>query len=143
MEMKSKVDCWIALLLGGSVLACAAAALSLFAAGGVTAWVLAVLVLLGGVGLPASLLVNTRYRLEGDHLLAVSGPFRWRVQYRDIRSVEQSRTLLSGPALSMDRLLVDYGPMRWLVISPDDPEAFRAALIQRVGAATTGRAAET
>lgn len=69
---------------------------------------------------------------------AVNGPFRWRVAYRDIRSVTRRREFMAGPALSMDRLVIDDGPMRWLIISPRDPEAFQQALQQRLDCRNEG-----
>jgi len=77
-----------------------------------------------GVGLPLWLLFSTRYTLEATYLLAQSGPFKWVVPLADIKSITPSNNPLSSPALSLDRLRIDYGKGRMLLISPRDKEQF-------------------
>ncbi len=131
-SMRSATDGWIALVLGISALVCSWAAGTLLLTSSIMAWLAGIGTLLLGTVLPIWMLLHTVYRLENDHLLAESGPFRWRVAYRDIRSITRRRESMAGPALSMDRLVIDYGPMRNLIISPRDPEAFQQALEQRI-----------
>ena len=131
-SMKSAVDVWIAAVLLGSALVCLWAAFYSILVGGLVGWIIGVPTLLIGTVMPLWMLLGTVYRLEAEQIVARSGPFRWRVAYRDIRSITRRRELMAGPALSMDRLVIDYGPMRWLIISPRDPEAFQHALEQRL-----------
>jgi hypothetical protein len=84
-----------------------------------------------GVGLPAWILTSTYYVLHDDRLDARCGPFRWRVPLREITRIEPSRTPLSGPALSLDRLRIDYRRGEWIVVSPRNREAFVRALEAR------------
>jgi len=133
-DMKSAVDTWVAVVLVGSALVALWATGVLILDGDLISWMIAVPVALLGTILPLWMLLHTVYRLDDDHLVARSGPFRWRVPYADIRTVSRKKEWMSGPALSMDRLVIDYGPMRWLIISPHDPEAFRSALLERVQA---------
>lgn len=130
--MKSAVDVWVAAVLLGSALVCLWAAIYSMLVGGLVAWIIGVPTLLIGTVMPLWMLLGTVYRLEPEQIVARSGPFRWRVAYRNIRSITRRRELMAGPALSMDRLVIDYGPMRWLIISPRDPEAFQHALEQRL-----------
>lgn len=131
-SMRSAIDSWIAVILGISALVCLWAASVLLLSNSIVGWVAGIATLLLGAGLPIWMMLHTVYRLEDDHLVAESGPFRWRVAYRDVRSITRRRELLAGPALSMDRLVIDYGPMRCLIISPRNPEAFKSALQRRV-----------
>lgn len=133
-RMTSAVDIWIAVVLLGSALLGIGATIFSIEVGGLFGLLIAVpLVLLPTTMLPLWMLLHTVYRLEADHILAISGPFRWRVPYRDIRSITRRRELTSGPALSMDRLVINHGPMGcWLIISPHDPEAFQQALQKRL-----------
>lgn len=87
--------------------------------------------LLIGAGLPLWILAATDYTLEAGELRARSGPFRWRVPLRDITAITPTRSLLSSPALSLDRLRIDYGRGRALMISPADRQGFLGALEQR------------
>lgn len=124
----SRIDAWLAVVL---LLAMAAALASVFVsagAGTLVGWTAAVLTALIGVGLPLWLLLATRYTLQGDALLVQSGPFRWRVPLAEIRSVTPTSNPLSSPALSLQRLRIDYGRGRWLMISPRDREQFLQAL---------------
>jgi PH (Pleckstrin Homology) domain-containing protein len=121
----SKIDTWLVAVS----LSCAFAALtSLVTAShigtmGMTAFVglLACTVL----GLLAWVLLGTNYRFDGAMLIICSGPFRWRIPVREILSIEQSRNPLSSPALSLDRLCIQYGaPRRIILVSPRDREGF-------------------
>ena len=72
-----------------------------------------------------SILRNTYYVLEGDHLLIRSGWFRWRTELADIEEVTPSRKAWSSAALSMDRLYVRHRKLRSSsYISPEDKEGF-------------------
>lgn len=99
-------------------------------------------VLLGALGgvLPLWVIGATRYTVGEGQLRIVSGPFRWRVALRDIRTVRPTRNPLSSPALSLDRLRIEYGAAKWIMVSPHDQEAFVRAL-RRHGAAALGQVA--
>lgn len=111
----SKVDTWLALALLAGV---GAAIVGVLAAGSVLPWPGAFFVLGLGCVLPVWLLVSTRYTLGDDQLVVRSGPFRWRVPIRDIKSVTPTRCALSSPALSLDRLRIEYGDSRSIMVSP-------------------------
>lgn len=73
---------------------------------------------------------GTYYRVDGNQLHVHSGPFCWQIRISEIESITPSRTLLSGPALSLDRLLIRYSGGKQLVISPADQAGFLAAVKQ-------------
>ena len=107
-----------------------AIAVSLFAAivtvsdGSAAAWPMAAFIAVIGVGLPIWLLLSTRYTLEPRQLRVQSGPFKWHIKVADITSITPSSNALSSPALSLDRLRIDYGSGRSLMISPRNKEQF-------------------
>jgi transglutaminase-like putative cysteine protease len=70
---------------------------------------------------------STYYQIEGDTLVIRSAFITWRVPIREIRSVTPTRSPISSPALSIDRLRIEYGP-KWILISPADREGFIATL---------------
>ncbi len=79
-----------------------------------------------------SVLRNTYYVLEGDHLLIRSGWFRWRTKFVDIEEVTPSRKAWSSAALSMDRLYVRHRTLRSSsYISPEDKAGFLSDLAAR------------
>jgi membrane protein YdbS with pleckstrin-like domain len=121
---RSKVDIWLFVVLAFAALAALYSAAQTMAAGTTGSILVAVLVAVVGVGLPLWLLFSTRYTLEATYLLAQSGPFKWVVPLADIKSITPSNNPLSSPALSLDRLRIDYGKGRMLLISPRDKEQF-------------------
>lgn len=81
-----------------------------------------------------SLLVNTKYTIDGDELLVRSGPMRWRIDIRSITRLERTGDPTSGPALSLDRVRIEYaknGKPKAILVSPADKEGFIAALRER------------
>ena len=121
---RSKVDTWLA---GAMV----AAALLVLIVGGLMVssplrakWFVVPPMVLLGVVLPLWLLLSTDYRIADQNLLIRSGPFRWRIPIREIRSVGPTRNARSSPALSLDRLLITYGRGQSCMISPKDKEGF-------------------
>jgi hypothetical protein len=89
----------------------------------ITATTLAAAVFIG------SLFRFTYYSVEGRVLKVVCGPFRWRVPLDEITSVEPTRNPLSSPALSLDRLRIEYGG-RTILVSPADKAGFLRAIGQ-------------
>lgn len=73
-------------------------------------------------------LFGTYYVVEGGTLRVRSGPFRWQIRISDIRTVRSSRSPLSAPALSLDRLRIEYGETCHILVSPQHQEAFMKAL---------------
>jgi len=71
---------------------------------------------------------TTYYAIEGETLLIRSGFVRWRVAIREIRSIEPTRSLMSSPALSLDRLRIAYGGWKAVMVSPEHKERFIEAL---------------
>ena len=76
-------------------------------------------------------LLGTYYVIDATSLVVRSGPFHWTVPLRDIRSVQPTRDIRSGPALSFDRLRIEYGAGRVLLISPREKDAFLADLARK------------
>ena len=87
---------------------------------------LATLVL--SVGLVAWIFTTTTYRFVEGVLLVQSGPMRVRVPVAQIRRVTRTRSVLSAPALSLQRLEIEYDKHSVVVISPQDEAGFLAAL---------------
>jgi hypothetical protein len=78
-----------------------------------------------------SILVATHYHVREGRLFVRSGPFKWQISIADIQSVHATRNPLSSPALSLDRLSIQYhedGNSRALMVSPLQKDAFVQAL---------------
>ena len=92
--------------------------------------VLAVFILFIGVVFPLWLLGSTRYYINEhkNQLIITSGPFKWRIDIESITSITETRNPLSSPALSLDRLLINYGNHQQIMISPKQKHEFLVAL---------------
>jgi hypothetical protein len=132
----SKVDGWLVAVLVVAVVASVAAGGAAIAAD--SPFMLAIVLPFGAV-LPLWIAQTTRYTLDDAALNIASGPFRWRVPLRDIRGVTPTRSPLAGPALSLDRLRIDYGRARSILISPEDARGFLNELERRIAAARTSQ----
>lgn len=132
MTYRSAVDWWFYVVVFGVAIATIPTMVPLFASGQPIQVLIAVFTLLLACGLPLWLLASTYYRIDASALIVRSGPFRWTVPLSEIRSVRPSRSLLSSPALSLDRIRIDYGRGRSLMVSPRDREGFLAAIQRRM-----------
>lgn len=127
---RSKVDRWLVLVLGAAGILAVVAVGAAFQTGEMPL-LAALAILLFAVGLPTWILATTRYDLSNELLVVRSGPFRWRIPLSEITSVATTRNPLSSPALSLDRLRLEYGKGRALMISPRDKDEFLRALAAR------------
>jgi len=130
-RFKSKIDRWLLFVLVG-VMVFEVVVMSVAAAqarGPGQALVL-LAVTLGIIALIGSLLLRTHYDVDGTTLRIVSGPFCWKVPLDRIESVEATRSPLSSPALSLDRLRIRYGGKRRIMVSPADKPGFLKAIGQ-------------
>jgi len=133
MLFRSAVDWWFSLLMIGSAFIVAVALAPLFTVlEGVTR-IAVIITILSSVALPLWVLFSTTYRVEGGGLLIRSGPFSWKIPLSAIESVRESRSLLSSPALSLDRLEIRYSNGKRILVSPADRDSF----LQSIGHSLT------
>jgi PH (Pleckstrin Homology) domain-containing protein len=97
----------------------------------------ALTIVIAVLGLLSWLYFSTRYTISGDFLLVKAGPFAWVIPIEDIVSVEPTRNPSSGPALSLDRLLIRYGHSAELIISPKDKFGFMKELKKHLNPRST------
>lgn len=121
---RSKVDAWLVAVLVTSVIASMVGAMFVVPVRPPLTWALAALIAGVGVFLPLWLLNSTRYSLLAGELLIRCGPFRWRIPLAGITGITPTSNPVSSPALSLDRLRIDYGTGDSLMISPRDKAGF-------------------
>ena len=130
-RFRSRIDTWLVVLI---LLAIAGEIAALFAVlsselpTGTTA-VVAVLVV-ASIGLTVSIIARTHYSVGEGRLIIVCGPFSWTIALDEITGAGPSRNPLSSPALSLDRLKIRYGKGKWILVSPEDQQAFLRAIGQ-------------
>jgi hypothetical protein len=132
-RFNSKVDRWLMMILVVSlILDVAAIVIVVLTVPETIVMLLTAVVLLLMAILIASILVGTHYTVDKKTLKIVSGPIRLRVSLDDINSVKATRNPLSSPALSLDRLMINYGKNRKVMVSPADKRGFLTAIGQEL-----------
>ncbi len=112
------------IFLALSMFACVLGSSVMFKVGGAVNYSIGAFMLIVGAGVPLWILNSTRYIIKDGDLKIVSGPFSWIIPISSITSVQQSESSSFGPALSSDRLEIEYGKDKVMVISPDDKTEF-------------------
>lgn len=128
---RSQVDQWLLVVFALSALAAVGACLTLLYYGSYLEWMVGALTLMIGIGLPAWILNSTTYTLTTGFLVIRSGPFHWGVPLRQINKMTPTTNPLSSPALSLDRLKIDYSDVKSIMISPENRREFLADLRSR------------
>lgn len=121
---KSKIDKWVLVCLALSTIACLMGASVMLKIGGTFNYALAAVVIIAGAGIPLWILVSTRYIVSEDELKIVSGPFSWIIAISVIKSVQETQSTITSPALSFDRLEIIYGEDKAIIVSPLDKAGF-------------------
>ena len=85
----------------------------------------------------AWILFSVYYTITATDLLVRAAFFRWRIPLDQIVEVYPTHNPLSSPALSLDRLRVNYkrpsGRTWWVMISPKEKEQFLDDLAKAAG----------
>lgn len=120
----SKIDTWLLIVLIGVFIATLLDAFFLrdLPSG---KWIILLIVLIWGTVL--SLMFPLYYELDSTSLLIRSGWLHRRIPLLSIQRVFPTRNPLSSPALSLDRLRIDYlheGKSRFALISPKEKAGF-------------------
>lgn len=115
---KSKVDTWLIFVILGA--ASISIAPLLFAGFSVIALCINIAIL----GFVMSLLSGIRYIIDGKQLTVRYGfLFSQKFLIDDIRSIKATRTVISAPAASLDRLEINFSRTS-VIVSPKDKTGF-------------------
>jgi hypothetical protein len=72
---------------------------------------------------------GTGYKMMDNELKIYCGPFRHTISLQDIKEIKSTRSPLSSPACSLDRMEIKFGKSKRVMISPADREGFIKMLI--------------
>ena len=131
MKFYSKKDWWMTLIIFGTVAMSVAAVIPLFFEDFNVGSVFIFFVIGLTVWLVLDIYFRTYYLVEEDIVRVVSGPFRWKVPISEITSIRATKSILSSPALSMNRLELKYGKYKYIIISPEDKHGFVEEIVKR------------
>ena len=87
------------------------------------------------IGLYVGLVFPMKYGVDDTHLLVRFGLVRQRIPLADVSEVHPTHNPLSSPALSLDRLHIQYGEgiFKSVMISPADRNGFLDDLARKAG----------
>lgn len=68
--------------------------------------------------------LKTGYTIKSDVLTIQYGPFRWTIKIAEIHSVTETKNPFTAPALSIDKLEINYGKFKTIAISPKNKTEF-------------------
>ena len=136
IKYHTKIDAWIVILVGAIfVFVFGFNLLMILILRTVSlATLLGPAIALGVLVLFACLSVPLYYEIASTNLVVRCGILRWTIPLASIQRVFPTRNPINGPALSLDRLQVDYvkdGVTRFILISPKDKLGFLSDLAQR------------
>ena len=123
---KSKVDWWLALILCVPPVVSVGVCIALVQDGKTAELPIGVGSVLLVAAIYFGLVFPMRYGLDDTHLLVRFGMCRQRIPLADISEVNPTHNPLSSPALSLDRLHVQFGKgiFKSVLISPADRDRF-------------------
>ncbi len=126
MLYRSKIDWWLALIIGITALGPPAAEAIRIAKGDAAPGSLLTTLLFCGFFVAVILLLAfpVQYEITASHLKIRSGVLRWAVPLAAIEQVYPTHNPLSSPALSLDRLKIDKTDGGFVMISPKDQDRF-------------------
>ncbi|MBT8130883.1 MAG: PH domain-containing protein [Gammaproteobacteria bacterium] len=70
----------------------------------------------------------TYYVIEDQTLRIYHGPFRWKITLSQIESIDETRSPLASPALSLNRLRITYAGGKKVMVSPERRSEFISLL---------------
>ena len=131
----SKVDWWLGLILCIPPLSSIVVCIALVLGGKIGELPIGIGAALFVLALYVGLVFPMQYGLDDEHLHVRFGRCRQRIPLADIAEVRPTRNPLSSPALSLDRLHVQFGQgvFKAVMISPADRDRFLDDLAQRAG----------
>lgn len=126
MKFKSAVDRWYYFTIVASILIIVGVVFPAFSSGQMS--LVEAVILSFVLALPIWLLISTYYKVSDELLIVRTGVFTWKIKLKDIHSVKSSRSLLSSPALSLNRLKVSYNGNKSVLVSPKNVDEFLRAI---------------
>ena len=134
----SKIDFWLALLMLGSSLLLILVPLWewIYNNSSMNRIIFMSLFTIPGALLLLLIFFNVKYTLSDDKLLVENGFSTQSILLEDIAHITPTNSMLSAPALSLDRIEIKYKGDS-IVISPKDKDGFYRAIQERVPALKT------
>ena len=127
-KFTSKIDMWLLVILLVTIVVSMVSGFLLIKESGIQGYLSGLILIVIGAVLPMWLLLGTKYTVTNEDLIVRAGPMLWKIPIASISSVRETRNSRSSPALSLDRLRLNYGNGKSIMVSPKDKNRFRSAI---------------
>lgn len=124
MYFKSKKDIWLGVLTWGVIILMFFMMITLQ---NIVVYIVGIL----NNALLLWLWFGTSYRIDDEALIVRSGPFKSTIDIKTIKKLKATKTLLAGPALSLDRIEIQYKTYDSVIVSPKDKTKFIEILLSK------------
>lgn len=124
LNFKSKKDIWLAVSIWGVII------LMFFMM--ITEQIIVVYIV--GILNNALLLwlwFGTSYKIDDENLIVKNGLFKSTIDIKSIKKLRATKTLLAGPALSIDRIEIQYKRYDSVIVSPKEKNKFIESLLSK------------
>lgn len=122
LNFKSKKDAWLSLLIWGVIILMF---FMMITEQNIVVYIVGIL----NNALLLWIWFGTSYRIDDEALIVRSGPFKSTIDIKTIKKLKATKTLLAGPALSLDRIEIQYKTYDTVIVSPKDKIEFIETLL--------------
>jgi hypothetical protein len=129
----SKIDWWLGLILWLPPIVPFVACFALATSGKPAELPIGIAACVFVVALYAGVVFPVTYGVDEGRLIVRFGLCRVRIPLSEISEIYPTRSPLSSPALSIDRLHVQFGKGKWVMISPADRDGFLDHVAKQAG----------
>ena len=124
LNFQSKKDIWLAVLIWGVIILMF---FMMITEQNIVVYIVGIL----NNALLLWLWFGTNYKIDDEYLIVRSGPFKSTIDIKSIKKLRATKTLLAGPALSIDRIEIQYKRYDSVIVSPKEKNKFIESLLSK------------
>ena len=124
LNFQSKKDIWLAVLIWGVIILMF---FMMITEQNIVVYIVGIL----NNALLLWLWFGTNYKIDDENLIVRSGPFKSTIDIKSIKKLRATKTLLAGPALSIDRIEIQYKRYDSVIVSPKEKNKFIESLLSK------------
>lgn len=124
LNFQSKKDIWLAVLIWGVIILMF---FMMITEQNIVVYIVGIL----NNALLLWLWFGTNYKIDDEDLIVRSGPFKSTIDIKSIKKLRATKTLLAGPALSIDRIEIQYKRYDSVIVSPKEKNKFIESLLSK------------
>lgn len=124
LNFQSKKDIWLAVLIWGVIILMF---FMMITEQNIVVYIVGIL----NNALLLWLWFGTNYKIDDEKLIVKTGPFKSTIEIKNIKKLRATKTLLAGPALSIDRIEIQYKRYDFVIVSPKEKQKFIEFLLSK------------